>query len=74
MKQRSGLSTIDHYLDDFISAGKNYKSCVELMNTFKHLSGIRCSFGGRQIFRSNFQDGVVFGTRNYTPCKELRRV
>ena len=37
VKQRSGLSTVDHYLDDFIFAGRNHKSCVELMNTFKQI-------------------------------------
>ena len=31
------MSTIDHYIDYFIFAGKNYKSCVELMNTFKQI-------------------------------------
>ena len=37
MKQRSGLSTVDHYLDDFLFAGRNHKSCVDLMNTFKQI-------------------------------------
>ena len=37
MKQRSGLSTVDHYLDDFFFAGRNHKSCVDLMNTFKQI-------------------------------------
>ena len=37
MKQRSGLSTIDHYLNDFIFAGRNYKKCVELINTIKQI-------------------------------------
>ena len=37
MKQRSGLSTVDHYLDDFFFAGRNRKSCVDLMNTFKQI-------------------------------------
>ena len=59
-EQRSGLSTNYHYLDDFIFAGKNYKSCVELRS---NLSGIKGFLWQKTDLSFQLQAGVL-GTRN----------
>lgn len=38
VEQKTSLSTIDHYLDDFIFAGKDFDTCSKLMETFKKVA------------------------------------
>lgn len=38
VEQKTGLSTIDHYLDDFIFVGNDFETCLKLMEMFKQVA------------------------------------